>query len=187
MTRDPVSVLDELRVVLARSGSSEAFGQLVVRWSPGLRRHAQRLLGDVDRAADVVQDAWVSIAGGLRRLDDPARFAGWAFAIVTRRCVDAMRRRGRERRLAVDAANAAAVAKSCCSTECAEMRLDLVVAIARLPLDQRLLVSLRYGEGFSVAEIAAAHGIPSGTVKSRLYAARQTLKIVLEGAENDPH
>jgi RNA polymerase sigma factor (sigma-70 family) len=185
MERGPGAVLDELRVVLARGGSSAAFGQLVVRWSPGLHRHARRLLRDSERAADVVQDAWLNIARGLGRLDDPARFAAWAFAIVTRRCVDAMRRGLRERRLTAAAVNEAAVAASDDSTTAADARLDLAAAISRLPLDQRLLVSLHYGEGLGVDEIAAAHGVPPGTVKSRLYAARQALRTYLEGADDD--
>ena len=185
MERDPGAVLDELRVVLARGGSSEAFSQLVVRWSPGLHRHARRLLGDHERAADVVQDAWLNIARGLRRLDDPARFAPWAFAIVTRRCVDVMRRGQRERRLTAAAAHEAAVIAPDGSAAAAEARLDLAAAIARLPLDQRLPVSLHYGEGLGVDEIAAAHGVPPGTVKSRLYAARQALRTHLQGADDD--
>lgn len=185
MDRDPGRVFDELRVVLARGGSSEAFGQLVVRWSPGLARHAQRLLGNADAAADVVQDAWLSIARGIQRLDDPARFPGWAYAIVTRRCVDAMRQGVRRGRLALLATHEAAIAAPDTAVLAADLRMDLAAAIARLPLDQRLLVSLHYGEGLGVDEIAMAHGVPPGTVKSRLSAARKALRDHLQGADDD--
>lgn len=186
MERDAGRVLDELLVISARGGSQAAFGELVVRWNPGLRRHALRLIGDADLAQDIVQDAWVSVARGLRRMDDPARFPAWAFAIVTRRSIDTLRRAVRARRLAVAAVNEAAVGRDVSPCVAMEDRLDLTAAIGRLPLDQRLMVSLHYGEGLGVDEIAAAHGLASGTVKSRLYAARQALKDFLEGAEDDP-
>lgn len=145
MERDAGTVLDELLVVSARSGSQAAFGQLVARWTPRLRRHAQRLVGDADRAQDIVQDAWVSVARDLRRLDDPARFPAWAFAIVTRRSIDRRRSAVRARRLAAAAVNEAAVAAAGSAGVAVEARLDLAAAIGRLPLDQRLMVSLHSG------------------------------------------
>jgi RNA polymerase sigma-70 factor (ECF subfamily) len=69
----------------------------------------------------------------------------------------------------------------------ADQRLDLRHAVAGLPVEQRLVVSLHYVEGFGIDEIAAAHGLPAGTVKSRLFAARQTLKSFLEGDDHDQH
>lgn len=186
MERDPGRVLDELLVVSARGGSRAAFGQLVERWSPRLRRHALRLIGDAEWARDVVQDAWVNVARDLRRLEDPARFPAWAFAIVTRRSIDALRGAVRARRLAVAAVTEAAVAGEASPCVAMEDRLDLAAAIGRLPLDQRLMVSLHYGEGLGVDEIAAAHGLAPGTVKSRLHAARRALKDYLEGADDDP-
>jgi len=186
MERDPGRVLDELLVLSARGGSRAAFGQLVVRWSPRLRRHAARLIGDSERALDIVQDAWVNVARDLRRLEDPARFPAWAFAIVTRRSIDVLRGAVRARRLTAVAVNEAAVAREASPCAAMEIRLDLTAAIGRLPLDQRLMVSLHYGEGLGVDEIASAHGLAPGTVKSRLHAARRALKDFLEGAEDDP-
>lgn len=186
MDRDAGRVLDELLVVTARAGSRPAFTQIVVRWTPRLRRHAERLLFNADQASDAVQDAWLHIARNLSRLDDSARFPGWAYAIVTRRCIDAMRRGSRDRRLAAEAASEALATPAHMDGAGDLSRyLDFAAAIRRLPVDQRLLVSLYYGEGLSVEEIAAAHGLPGGTVKSRLHAARQVLKTILEGDRHD--
>ena len=122
-------------------------------------------------------------ARGLRRLEDPARFPPWIFALVSRRCADTVRRAMRDRRLVAAASLIAEEAPK----ESADERLDLRKAIARLPVGQRLVVSLHYGEGFGVDEIAAAHGLPPGTVKSRLFAARETLRTYLEGDQHDDH
>ncbi|HYE44312.1 MAG TPA: sigma-70 family RNA polymerase sigma factor [Caulobacter sp.] len=182
MDRDTEAVLDEYLVLLAQGGSADAFRRLVERWTPRLRRHAGRVLLDADAATDAVQDAWLAIARGLRRLDDPARFGGWALAIASRRCVDEIRRRQRRRGLA----RSVALAPADPPPDDPDRTLDLSAALMRLPPDQRLLVSLFYGEGLSVEEIALAHHVPPGTIKSRLHAIRQTLRTHLEGADNDP-
>jgi RNA polymerase sigma factor (sigma-70 family) len=184
MRRDPGTVLDEWLVASAKAGSELALGQLVTRWTPRLLRHASRLLGDIDQAQDAVQDAWVGAARGLRGLQDPARFPAWMFALVSRRCADRVRRSVRDRRLAVQVADLRGPPAEASG---ADQRLDLRHAVAGLPVEQRLVVSLHYGEGFGIDEIAAAHGLPSGTVKSRLFAARQTLKSFLEGDDHDEH
>jgi RNA polymerase sigma-70 factor (ECF subfamily) len=184
MRRDPQTVLDEWLVASAKTGSELAFGQLIIRWTPRLLRHACRLLGDIDQAQDAVQDAWLGAARGLRRLEDPARFPGWMFALVSRRCADRVRRSVRDRRLAVQVADVPGRPADVNDTD---QCLDLRHAVAGLPVEQRLLVSLHYGEGLGIDEIAVAHGLPSGTVKSRLFAARQALKSFLEGDDHDDH
>ncbi len=183
MNRNADTVLDEYLVLAARGGSAQAFRQLAERWTPRLRRHARRALLDPDAADDAVQDAWLAIAKGLKRLDDPSRFAGWAFAITTRRCVDEIRRRQRRRALAQVEARTAAIPAA---ADDPDQGLDLAAALTRLPPDQRLLVSLFYGEDLSVEAIAAALHVPPGTIKSRLHAIRQSLKTLMEGPDHDP-
>lgn len=67
----------------------------------------------------------------------------------------------------------------------ADMRLDLRQALRRLPREQRVAIALLYGEDMSVAEIAAITGVPAGTVKSRLSAARQALRAFMEGNSDE--
>jgi len=141
------------------------------------------LLRDSEAARDAVQEAWIGAARGLRRLEDPTRFPPWIFALVSRRCVDSVRRAVRDRRLAAQVSEGLEDRVE----HATDIRLDLRNAIARLPVDQRLVVSLHYGEGFTIDEIATAHGFPPGTVKSRLFAARETLRKHLEGDEHDQH
>jgi len=186
MKRNAATVLDEYLVLAAQQGSAEAFRRLVIRWTPGLRRHAGRVLLDADAASDAVQDAWLAIAKGLRRLDDPTRFPAWALAITTRRCVDEVRRRQRRRDVTRSVLDDRLVAAARVTRDDPEQTLDLVEAVATLPADQRLLVSLYYGEGLSIGEIADAFRIPAGTVKSRLHAIRLSLKARLEGEDHVP-
>ena len=156
MQRDSERVLDEYLVLSSQAGSRAAFEELARRWMPRIVRYAARTLGweraSADVLRDVVQETWVAVVRGLRRLEDPAHFPAWTCAIASRKCADAIRADdwGRSR--------------------------DLAAAIARLPEAERSVVHLYYGEDLGVAEIAAVLGVPPGTVKSRLHHAREALK-----------
>ncbi len=178
MNRDLEHVLDEYLVLQCRAGSRAAARQLIGRWSPRLLRHAGRTLNSADAAADIVQETWISALRSLGRLDDPARFPAWLYAIATRKCVDHIRKASRGRRLAAGLMAEPLPAPPAGS----DVKLDFAAALRRLPADQRLVASLFYGEDLSLEEVAAAAGVPLGTVKSRLHHARQFLKQVLEGA-----
>jgi RNA polymerase sigma-70 factor, ECF subfamily len=166
--------LDDYLVLLAQGGSREAFARLAARWTPKLLAFAARALGTTEVAKDVVQDTWESAVRGLPRLDDPARFRAWIYGIVSRKCADALRGRYRLHNIG---AKAEAMAPEPADAEAgANDRLDIAAAMKRLPPEQRVAVSLYFGEEMSVADIAAITGAPEGTVKSRLFAARKALR-----------
>ena len=86
-----------------RGGDRQAFDQLFAMHRSELRkmidlRLDSKLRSRVD-ASDVVQEAWLAIVRGLRRLDDPTRFRPWALRIVTNKCADWTRRQQRQRRI----------------------------------------------------------------------------------------
>lgn len=176
MRRGPQQALDDYLVLLSQSGSREAFARLAARWTPRLTAFAARTLGATE-AKDVVQDTWESVARGLVRLDDPARFHPWIYAIAARKCADALRGKYRGVRLA-EQTQAMAPESPDAETN-SNARLDVSAALKLLPPEQRLIVSLFYGEEMSVTEIADSVGAPVGTVKSRLFAARKALRETL--------
>jgi RNA polymerase sigma-70 factor (ECF subfamily) len=171
--------LDDYLVLLAQGGSRGAFARLAARWTPKLLAFAARTLGTTEVANDVVQDTWESAVRGLPRLSDPASFRAWVYAIAARKCADALRGKYRVARIAESAE--AMRAEPANAEGDNNDRLDLADAMKQLPPEQRVAVSLFFGEDMSVAEIATATGAPVGTVKSRLFAARQTLRARLEG------
>jgi len=77
--------LDSYQAGLARDGDVRAFDLLYRRWHPKLLRLATRLTRNPDEAQDVMQDAALTMARGIRKLKDPARFSAWACTIVRRR------------------------------------------------------------------------------------------------------
>ena len=182
MHRGPDRIFDEYLVVMSQGGSREALAVLVRRWSPRLQRYCARLLRSQELGEDVMQEVWINALGGMARLGDPARFPAWIYAIATRRCADVVRDRVRSRQLnnGVSALQAIGFPENGHGST-PERGLDLAAAIERLPLDQRLTVSLHYAEDLSVEEVAAVLNVPPGTVKSRLHHARIALKHYLQG------
>lgn len=186
MDRSAERLLDEYLAASARAGDRKAFGRLAERWQPKLVAHAYRLIGDVETARDVAQDAWADIAKNLRRLDDVRVFPAWAFRIVTRRAADVIRRNQKQRKIV----NAYGLENQHNdeSAEVMEARSGdgrLREAISALPRDQRAAIALFYNQDLSVAEIAAALGVPAGTVKTRLMHGRRKLRAALEGEKSD--
>lgn len=184
MQRGLNQALDEYLVLSAQAGDRDALSRLAARWTPKLLAFAARTLGNAEAAKDVVQETWEGALRTLRSLDDPARFPAWIYSIAARRCTDALRSKYRGKRLA-DAVAHETEARDVEIDADAETgaRIDLAQALARLPSEQRIAVSLFFGDDMSVAEIAAVTGVPLGTVKSRLFAARQTLRAHMQGEE----
>lgn len=182
MQRGLEHALDEYLVLLAQAGNAEAFGRLAARWTPRLLTFAARSIGSAEGAKDVVQETWASALRTIGRLEDPARFAAWIYAIAARKSTDNLRAKYRGQRIADEVERVAAVEPPPDSDP--DARLDLRAALQRLSREQRIAVALLYGQDLSVAEIAAVTGVAPGTVKSRLSAARQALRAFMEG-END--
>lgn len=171
-------VLDELLVIRCQGGDVRALELLARRWHPRLLRDATYLTGDAEAARDVAQEAWIGIARGVRQLQDPARFRSWAHRIVVNKWRDWIRRE-RAKRRAVQRA-AADLAQRPAAEQPRDDIARLRASLAELPADQRTVLSWFYLEEMSVREIAAALSIPAGTVKSRLYHARNALRRCLK-------
>ena len=182
MNRDSRQILTEWLILTAKSGSEEAFKDLYNLWRADLHRLTLARVERPDAADEVLTDVWLAIARGLHRIDDPACFPRWAFRIVERRCSDWIRQRERERRFEqVAAAKADELAPaSAISPDEPNAVYEMRAAIARLPPDQQNLLRLCYEHDRSIAEISEILGIPAGTVKSRLFSIRETLRQMLE-------
>jgi RNA polymerase sigma factor (sigma-70 family) len=159
-----------LTAVRVAPGARDEFAEWVEPHLPALARLAARLAPDGERD-DVLQEA-LARAWRKRSTFDPARGTPltWLLAITADQ---ARRARRRVRPLALFAAGA--------TVRSIDDRLDLELAVARLPERQRLAVDCFYFVGLSVAETAAVMRCAEGTVKSTLSDARARLARILEG------
>lgn len=178
------AIEDQLLVLSCQDGNAEAVTVLVRRWQPRLWRHARVLTGRDDAAWDVIQEAWLAIVDGLHRLLDASQFRAWAYRIVTHKSTDWVRRQQRGRKLLQDVADQQPPEEQTASrgpeavAEQSEQATALRQALRKLGVEQQAVLTLFYLEELSLAEIAVALAIPPGTVKSRLFHARQELKEV---------
>jgi RNA polymerase sigma-70 factor (ECF subfamily) len=169
---------DELLVLRCQEGDADGFEELLGRWQERLWRHAWRLTGDEAAAWDVLQETWIAVARDVARLEDAAMFPGWAYRITSNKCRDWIRREVRRRR--ADEVYPQQVVEAQGETGDSPQVASLKEALARLSGEDRAILALRYEEAFDTAEIAEIIGVPPGTVKSRLYYARQRLRQFLE-------
>lgn len=173
----------DLLVIDAQDGSRTALDRLVRHHHRNLLRFAYSLCRDTALAQDAVQDAWVKVAGRLRRLDDPRAFRGWIYHAVRWRVFDLLKRSHRHDR-SLDSADAQV--ETPVEDQDRDRRIDLGAAISELPGADRETLQLFYVSGLSVSEIVVVLNIPEGTVKSRLHRARNQLRQHFEG-EHDEH
>jgi RNA polymerase sigma-70 factor (ECF subfamily) len=166
-------------VELARGGDEEAFASLIRMAGDRLMAIAFRILRDVDRAEDAVQQAIVTAWRDLPALRDPDRFDGWLYRVLVNACyVEA--RKTRRWNANVRVLNADMTSGSSDALLSVEDRDELERAFRRLPLDQRAVFVLHHYLGMRHAEIAETLDVPVGTVKSRIHYASATLRAAIE-------
>src|SRR3982751_3817419 len=146
---------------------------------PRLRRFARNLTRHSDDADDLVQIALERALMRCEQWDSNARLDSWVFGIIRNAWIDEMRsskRRGV--RLDVDE-----LSEVIASGQASEVEvISVQTAMAKLPEDQRMAVSLVLVEGLSYKEAAQVLEIPIGTLTSRLARGRDALQVLLGGA-----
>ncbi len=180
MPRTLQHIQDELLVIRCQDDERDALEELINRWQSRLRRHAWTLTADAEAVNDVCQESWFAIARGIKRLADPTHFNAWAYRIVTNKCADWTRAQQRNRaqtKRAVDAARHKEPEKN--PAEHDEAVEILRRALASIDPQKRAILEMHYLDEMSVNQMAIVLDIPVGTVKSRLYHARDELKRAL--------
>lgn len=173
---------DERELVLrCRRGEDAAFQDLVNRYSTMVFALAGRLVRPPLRAEDVAQDAFLRVHRGLPHFRGESSLATWIYRIVSNVAFEA---RGREhfqdRSLDDDQPVVVPGARDRAFCDL-ELRDRLDKAMARLPEHYRLLVHGHYVTGVKYEDLAAATGLPIGTVKTHLFRAKRLLREALEG------
>jgi RNA polymerase sigma-70 factor (ECF subfamily) len=158
------------------AGHGDAASGLVDRYQKRLFNVALRMLGNVEDAEDVTQTVFLNAFLKLRTYDPKYRFFSWVYRMTVNESLNLLKRRRRtvplEPERPVPAPGAAA-------DRTMEVQ-DLVGrALMRLKPDDRAVVVLKHFASFSYEEIAEVMEIPVRTVKSRLFTARDRLRLAL--------
>ena len=166
---------DELLAIRCQLGEPGAFDNLIERWHGPLWTYVRRLTGEDDAAMEVIQNVWIRVIRGVARLRDTSKFRAWMFGIARRTLMDRLREQYAQPTAPdVDMNDIPADT----STGDDEGNLQaLEESLARLPIIEREVLTLFYLQELSLAEVAEALAVPVGTIKSRLFRARQMLRL----------
>lgn len=188
MTEATEPVADERLVELALDGDEDAFGTLVRRYQRRLTAFLGQLVGDMELARELSQEAFVRAWSALDRFNPRYRFSTWLFRIAHNLGIDHLRRRrlqtvslhrtdshGEEVELVLpDSAK-----DPLGHLENSSLAADLRQVIDGLRPEYRELILLRHFGGLSYQEIAEFKSMPLGTVKNKLFRAHSVVRKAL--------
>lgn len=190
---------DQATVAACRQGDVEPFEILVKKYQEQMFNIAFRMLGSHDDAVEVVQDAFVSAYRNIKKFQGTAKFSTWLTAIVINMSKNRLKKLTAEK-------NRNTVSLACChQADHGELLFDppadapsalermehkqiqqrVQWCIDRIEAGFREVLVLKDIQGFSYDEIGDVLGIPQGTVKSKLYRARNFLKVCLKKTFGD--
>jgi RNA polymerase sigma-70 factor (ECF subfamily) len=179
---------DAVFVARCRRGDPDAFAVLVGRHQKRMLNIAYRMIGDYGEACDVVQEAFLSAWRGIGNFRGEARFSTWLCGIVLNHARNHLRQRsarsGREGASFDDPGQSEEGSQDPPSHEESaferlerhELEARVQEGIGSLESGQREVLVLRDIQGYSYEEIGVILKLPEGTVRSRLFRARNALK-----------
>ena len=187
MTESPAALMklsEDTLLARAQAGDDEAYGALVLKLDPPVRRFIRRLLGQHDAEDDIVQDVFIKLYRKLYRIKPDQGVRPYLFRMARNRAYDELRSIGYRETLSLDDEPVEAYASFHSQPgekpeEAAHwllIQLEVREAMERLPELQRQALILYSEEGLSYAEIAEVMETSVGTIKSRLFHAKKGLR-----------
>jgi RNA polymerase sigma-70 factor (ECF subfamily) len=174
-------------VQTAVAGREASFEELVRRYQRPIAAYVYRMVGDYDSALDLTQEVFIKVYNSLARYRSEFKFSTWIYKIAHNAAIDHLRRYAvREQALtcSVDGERREVVIESRRLTpeqesERKERRSEIESVVQLLQASYRELIVLRHSHDLSYDEIAEVTGLPLGTVKNRLFRAREAMRDLL--------
>ncbi len=183
----PDQVQESAWVAASQRGDTLAFNRLVLKWEQTVYNVALRMLQNRDEATEAAQEVFMLAYKNIRRFRQDAKFSTWLYRIAVNHCVSRARRRPPGPHVSLDSVDAtAAPARQLRTSETqegellrAENRIRVHTALSFLPPEQRAVIELKFFQELTFEDIAAVLQVPLSTIKSRLYAGMEILKVRL--------
>ena len=176
--------IDELLVIQYRAGDSYALQKLVKRWHKTFCEKAYWLTKDADASKDIAQESWNTIMVKIETLKDASKFQSWALRIVFSKSMDWMRSNQKNRKKLESYQQNFEITEDEQGTN-ETLKKALLVSIKKLPNDQQIVIRLFYVEDYTLKDISQLLDISVGTVKSRLFHAREKLREQLKNRNHE--
>ena len=185
---------DEALMLQLQTGDLRSFDTLVKRWEKPLLNYCYRMVNDIALAEDLRQEVFLRIYRSAKTYRPTAQFSTWMYRIATNLCLDTLAKQQHRKETPIDAylesesdgfderlidpsglPDATMLKK--------EIESQVRSALACLPEDQRVVITLRHYNGMKFHEIAAIVERPISTVKSRMTAGMERLSRMLSKQE----
>ncbi len=164
------------------AGRESDFEELVRRYQRPIAAYVYRMVGDYDAALDLTQEVFIKVYASLSRYRPEFKFSTWIYKIAHNAAIDHLRRYATREAVANSEDNRAdgAVESRRLSpeqeSERSERCSEIEMVVQLLPAPYRELILLRHAQDLSYEEIAEVTGLPLGTVKNRLFRAREAMR-----------
>jgi RNA polymerase sigma-70 factor (ECF subfamily) len=183
-TLNLTKIADAELITTALNGREESFEELVRRYQRPIVNYVYRMLGDYDASLDVTQEIFIKVYNSLARYSSEYKFTTWLYRIAHNAAIDYMRRQNPNQQsleLENDEGNYQLQIESPNPTpeqerERDEWRMEIESVVRCLPNNYRDLIILRHSQDLSYEEIAEITNLPLGTVKNRLFRAREMMR-----------
>lgn len=180
----PDRLADGELVESAIAGREASFEELVRRYQRPIAAYVYRMVGNYDAALDLTQEVFIKVYNSLTRYRSEFKFSTWIYKIAHNAAIDHLRRHAvREQALTngFDTERREVSLESRRMTpeqesERNERRSEIESVVQMLPAAYRELILLRHSQDLSYDEIAEVTGLPLGTVKNRLFRAREAMR-----------
>ena len=163
-------------------GDESTFRLLVQRHKEKVRNIIYLTLGDSDAVDDIAQEVFITVYKNLKNFRFESLFTTWLYRITVNKCKDYLRKKN-VRKISVPINEASGELRNDSVTEKNDISKFVMDAISKLPQKLKVPLLLKDIEGFSYQEIAETMECEIGTVKSRIFRAREGLKKILQPIE----
>jgi RNA polymerase sigma-70 factor (ECF subfamily) len=176
---DKEAIYNQLLVLRCRQGQQEAWEELVCRWEKPLLYYIRRMVDNEQEAWQILQETWLHVVKGIDSLKCPEYLPKWLYSLCRKQILTYYRKHHRQIQWQEEVANGS---PSCDINEDRQFENAQAVhwGLGQLKPAFREVLTLFFLQDLSIDEIAEILSVPSGTVKSRLYYARQELHKTLE-------
>ena len=164
------------------AGRESDFDELVRRYQRPIAAYVYRMVGDYDAALDLTQEVFIKVYASLSRYRPEFKFSTWIYKIAHNAAIDHLRRHATRQAIASSETDRAEVIIESRrlspeqESERTERCTEIETVVQMLPPPYRELILLRHSQDLSYEEIAEVTGLPLGTVKNRLFRAREAMR-----------
>jgi RNA polymerase sigma-70 factor (ECF subfamily) len=183
-TENIQNLTDGELIAISIRGREDSFEELVRRYQRPITGYVYRILNNYDASLDVTQEVFIKVYNSLSRYSSDYKFSTWLYRIAHNAAIDYIRRNSVNQQ-SLETENADGTYQLQIESphptpeqerERSEWRKEIEIVVKCLPVVYRELILLRHAQDLSYDEIAEVTNLPLGTVKNRLFRAREMMR-----------